>query len=267
MTRFCPNINGRIHVGHLWTAKVNAVFAHTKKLLLRFEDITTQHSTTTSREDMLANAADFEANMERFEIPIRETIWQSQREPIYDIANRTLFAGRLTWDDLMWASRCVHYGNPGMGWAGSSSWMAQLSRVIDDHDYGIRSVIRGTELCAEREAYWFIYDQVYPDVPDMDKPSLVFIPEVMESHDHKISKSVSRGFFLSDIKARPEIILASLILHQMDLPCGWTAEALHRERNMTMLDQIIKTGQLKRDPEPLLPETVRQWEEDSRCSA
>ena len=256
-TRFAPHPTGRMHLGHLWCAWVNFCAGDWRGIILRFEDTIAQNEAV--EEPALASyIQDFRDQLQRFQITVYTEVFQSQREEVYREENLRCFGGKLTWDDpYSWSSRTQFWGPEIAGWNCWSSAMAQLTRVVDDHNWSIGQVIRGMELAWDTRDYARMWDILYPGQL-YEHPAMCYLPEVCECEENgapseKISKShqISRSFFLSDLELDPVGTLWRLADNQMHgtITSGpiWSATP----RNLAVLRQWTLKAKFKAQPPPI----------------
>lgn len=222
-TRFCPTPNGPIHLGHAWCAWLNYCYGDPKGIILRIEDVTAATATGVPLVTAQAAVSDFQKNLGRLRIPVKRTVFQSDRLKAYEKSAQFLGGWAGKWATPTWCSNWIAPGLPD-GAASSSSYMAHVSRVVDDFEFGISDVIRGEDLFYDAWIYFVIYDMMFPARDRLLRPRFWFIPLVCEGgktcptcaketkQPVKISKSKIRGggYFLSDFEFDPFILLRNL---------------------------------------------------------
>ena len=179
-TRFSPTPTARMHLGHAWCAWLNYCHGHEEGIILRYEDQTARSTSQLPESVIAESCVDFRTGLRRLSVPIAKEVYQSDRMEAYDIINRERFEGKLAWRLRAFAPMC-HWPS-GPYWAGSESPdMALLSRVVDDHDFGIRHVIRGEELSVDIGLYGYFWWTAYGHEPRYVQPVLWYIPDVCYS--------------------------------------------------------------------------------------
>ena len=267
-TRFCPTLSGYGHVGSFLTALLNFLWGNPKGIILRYEDMTALHCVAHSTPiSMLGFAQDFREQFLRHGIQIHREEWQSDYKDDLAVLNQERFNGELTWDVLEWRRHFRYFGEAiPSNFAGESPLMAQLSRVYCDHKDEIRLIIRGTDLAAEKDSYWLLWQLAFPETPREERPFLWFIPEVMQPDGQKVSKSNAAyavNYALRDIDANPLRMIAGLIRNQLcDTPAsGGLGHYIsgNLEETIAMLRNYVRLAQFNPRPAPITAETIASW--------
>lgn len=176
-TRFCPTPTARMHLGHAWCAWFNYCHGQPEGIILRYEDQTAYSTSQLSEAHISASCLDFRTQIRRLGIPIAKEVYQSDRMAAYNAVNNEHFEGSLTWRCRGFAPMAVWPSGP-YWFASESPDMALLSRVVDDHDFGVRQVIRGEELSVDLGLYGYLWWTAYGHEPRYAQPVLWFIPDV-----------------------------------------------------------------------------------------
>ena len=156
--------------------------------------------------------------------------------------------------------------------------MAVLSRVADDYHFGVRNVVMGAELAFQGRTYLDYWDTCFGSEGEEKRPKLLFIPEVMAAESdfltappdaisgrsfQKISKSISRGYFLSSLDVEPVALLFHLASRQMT-PTLWSGRLEDVAR--TILDLRLWVSKARWDmgswvmePDPVTKEDLEAW--------
>lgn len=268
-TRFTATVHSRSHLGHLWCAFVNWAMGDVKGILFRAEDIAARATSAQATDPMVEDSIeDFTTQLPRHGVPIVAVLRQSLRRERYDELNRQFFNWRLRWSYTHWQA---YFSDPLNRWGGNweSPRMAILSRVADDHDFGVRNVVMGVELYDQGRIYLDYWDACFGHEGEQARPKLLFIPEVMagdalvNGHFEKISKSVCRNFFLSQLNLDPVATLFGLAERQLK-PTLWSGPLLDVPK--TILDLRTWVSKARWDgaswlvePEPVTREDLEAW--------
>lgn len=268
-TRFTATVHSRSHLGHLWCAFVNWALGDEKGIIFRAEDIAAKAGSCQATEPMVEDSIeDFTTQLPKHGVPIVAVLRQSLRKERYDELNARYFNGRLTWIYTHWAA---YFNDALFRWG--STWesprMAILSRVADDHDFGVRNIVMGAELFEQARIYLDYWDTCFGDEGEQARPKLLFIPEVVAGHAlvngcyNKISKSICRNFFLSALNLDPLATLFGLAERQIR-PKIWSGRL--EDVPKTILDLRSWVGKARwdggswiADPEPVTKEDLEAW--------
>lgn len=265
-TRFCPTLSGYAHAGSWYTAYLNWAWGEDAGIILRHEDMTAMHTvghaTTAS---MVEFAADFSEQFRACGIPIARECWQSEFKTQCEEINQQRFGGALSWDITGWRARCRHWGVPYANFAGESPLMAQLTRVYCDRVDRVKYVIRGTELAAEKEAYWVMWHLAFPETPVGERPFLWFVPEVMQPDGHKISKSNphSINYVLKDVQPNPAKMAMCLFQAHFE-PTDHSGviedyAGSSVQETLLALRGYVRNARIRPVPDPITLDMVRKW--------
>ena len=222
VTRFNPNLNGPIHLGHLYTAKVNETYAHDRdgKFVVRFDDTNPDaHLLPRSRLDAIK--AGQRDDLEWLGIVV--DMWQTQSDILPSIRNQ--------FDWLPLEREDPPSQLPTFTRMLGTSWIPMyytprqtFDRVVMDYMIGITDIIRGEEFSVELSLYHHYCQQL-----NIPKPNFIFLPRLQSVHGD-ISKTVG-GYTISEFRGKgysPEEVMD--LLGKASLywpPNGW---ALHNLR-------------------------------------
>ncbi len=266
-TRISLTMSGYIHVGSWMTALYNWAFGLEDGIIARYEDMTALHTVSHANTMLMTEyARDAKRQFEDWGIPVVREVWQSEYKEQAEEINQRVFNGVLSWDITNWRSHCRHWGIPSANFAGESPLMAQLTRIYADREDQVRYVIRGTELAAEKEAYWVLWQLAFPDTLPEERPFLWFVPEVMQPDGQKVSKSnpESVNYALRDLshvnKARAAV---DIVRHQM-LPtsaAGTIENYAHGEwpEIMQALRTYVRLAAINPTPSPITEDDIKGW--------
>lgn len=265
-TRFCPTLSGYPHVGSWWCAFLNWSYGRSDGIILRHEDMTALHTVGNANfPTMMEFAKNFRSQFEKHGIPIWKEVWQSEVKEECELINQSVFGGVLSWDITNWRSRIRYWGIPYPNFAGESPLMAQLTRVYSDRRDGVRYVIRGLELAAEKEAYWVLWHLAFPDTKPEERPFLWFIPEVAQPEGFKISKSntASVNYALRDIEVDTVKMAAGLVRNQMveTSTSGAIKDYIagNRDECLMGLRQFVRLALFNPTPQPIGVDKILEW--------
>jgi glutamyl/glutaminyl-tRNA synthetase len=192
--RFCPNINGGLHLGHLFTLLVNEYIAHTTggKFYIRFDD-TCFVSTRTGKKMKTI----FDAQMVDLEwLNIKMDGWIKQSDIIDDVHN-ILKAKKFEYveekeEDGYVVAVTLRQDNSFVTYPYCSRQTAE--RVVMDNMLDITHVIRGEDFMTEVSYYSYVCQRLNFPIPEF-----WFLPRLASGRGD-ISKT-SGGFTIAEFRA------------------------------------------------------------------
>lgn len=199
-TRFCPSLNGPLHLGHVTTLLANEQTAHSLggKFYVRFDDI----SYTSRKSGRYQKVIDEQKlDIEWLGIPVDE--WQTdsayEEEALY-LLKKANFP-MLPEDETKEYELCqsTHFGNTYILYPFCPRQTA--IRVVIDHMTGITHLIRGDDFLTEYSYYHFVSDwmKYYSGEPYV-MPEYYCISR-LESNRGDISKT-NGGFTVAEFRAK-----------------------------------------------------------------
>lgn len=218
-TRFCPSLNGSLHLGHLWMAWLNCAWARQEggRFILRFDDLAPAFAgEDTSHQE--AYAAEGEELLCRAGIVADETTMLSR---YFEEGYPAQIGGHSQWQRGPSLESWDNVGcSPGL----------VAARVRADMAEGVTHVIRGEELVPELQLYEFLNHQL-----GGSRRELYFVPRLRVRINGELT-TISKTY--GNLQLRD--------LFRLDKPENWVERV--REVGLKDVDKPISLDNLQPDP-------------------
>ena len=227
VTRFNPNVNGPLHLGHLYMALVNEAYAHDRQgaFVVRFDD-TNPGAIRLSPEKNRAIANRQREDLEWMEVCV--DMWQFQSDLIANTQERLQVL-----DPLALQEEPEKFELPTFIRMVGTNWipmyytpLQSATRVLMDYSIGATHIIRGEEFCVELSLYHH-----YCYLFELPAPKFFFLPRLQGPHGD-ISKTEG-GYTIAGFRSagyKPEDVRELLQVACLIWPHnGWDLINLKRE--------------------------------------
>lgn len=191
-TRFCPSLNGPIHLGHCVTLLMNERFSHSMsgRFFIRFDDVSYNSLKSGRHKEVMEQQRE---DIEWLGLQIDE--WQKDSSFLGEAKTKLQDANfpLLTENERGGYDLCqsIRLGNTFLMYPFAPRQTAE--RVVIDHMTGITHLIRGDDFITEFSYYHFVSDWMGYDMPEY-----YCLPR-LESNRGDISKT-NGGFTLGEFR-------------------------------------------------------------------
>lgn len=256
LAAFSPAANGRMTFGHGLCAYANWAKSRAEGIILRSEDTNIMGNSYLTRERYEMFMQSFRDGLKAIGVPVIMEVKQSERLWRYEELSQKAFGMILGWEtEPIWTK--VEYLAPQpFGFNMHSPFMAYLSRVADYHDFGITNVVRGTELAWSALLDAFLWRVLFPEVALRERTAYGYVRELMTPSEGKVSKSVSRDYFLDDYPGYPFGVMVKIVENQM-VPN--TVSGPLQPKNPLELRNWMAVADQKPEPPPVTKEQLIEW--------
>jgi glutamyl/glutaminyl-tRNA synthetase len=185
ITRFNPNVNGLLHLGHIYTALVNQYYAHERsgKFIVRFDDTNRDTAKDPAQRQRIIQSQ--KEDLEWLGIKADQYIFQSdQRFEVLNILSKSKL--QLELEDSSTPELPDFIRMRGSSWIPMPFTPQMTSeRVVFDCLIGTTHVIRGEEFATEYSYYHYCCN-----ILGITPPRMIFLPRLMDFWGSDISKTI-----------------------------------------------------------------------------
>ncbi len=220
-TRFCPSLNGSLHLGHLWMAYLNHRWAKQESghFILRFDDLAPIYAgEDTSRQSEFANEG--QEILARAGVIADQVTWLSSHE-------HSEFPEHVGGQNFWLRPPSLE------GWDGTlCSPRLVAARVAADIAEGVTHVIRGEELTPELQLYEYLTFEL-----GAAPRHLIFVPRLRVLVDGEI-QTISKTY--GNLQLRD--------LYELDSPRSW----VERVAEVCLFDPAAPISMENINPDPII---------------